>query len=266
MKNRVQVEIVDHVAAVALNRPDKRNAVDLEMFRELIEAAQSLRSNRSVRAVVLYGEGASFCAGIDISVFQGEGIAAVGGDLMQARENSPANFFQSAAYAWHELEVPVIAALHGTVFGAGLQIALGADIRYAAADVKMSIMEIKWGLIPDMGISTLLRNIIPTDKARELAYTGRIVGAEEASDLGLVTSICDDPVAKARSVAAEIAARSPDAIRAIKQLINESWQKDHAGALRHEALLQGQLMGSANQSEAVRANMENRPPVFADPD
>jgi len=266
LSNRVQVKIVDHVAAVVLNRPDKRNAVDLEMFRELIEAAQALRSDRSVRAVVLYGEGASFCAGIDISIFQGAGIGAVGGELMQAQKNSPANFFQSAAYAWHELEVPVIAALHGTVFGAGLQIAMGADIRYAAADVKMSIMEIKWGIIPDMGISTLLRNIVPTDKVRELAYTGRIVKAKEAFDLGLVTRICDDPVARARSVADEIAAKSPEAIRAIKELINESWQKDHASALRHEAVLQGQLMGSANQEEAVRANMENRPPDFVDPD
>ena len=264
MNNRVQVEVVNHIASVALNRPDKRNAVDLEMFRELIEAAEALGSDRSVRAVVLHGEGASFCAGIDISVFQGAGIGAVGGDLMQARENSPANFFQSAAYAWHELKVPVIAALHGTVFGAGLQIALGADIRYAAADVKMSIMEIKWGIIPDMGISTLLRNIVPTDKVRELAYTGRIVGAEEASELGLVTGICDDPLAEARSVADQIAAKSPDAIRAIKELINESWQKDHVGALRHEALLQGRLMGSANQAEAVRANMENRTAKFAD--
>ncbi len=251
---------------VKLNRPDKRNAIDLEMFRELIAAAEQLNSDRAVRAIVLHGEGASFCAGIDISVFQGDGIGAVAGDLMRARENSPANFFQSAAYAWHELAVPVVAALHGTVFGAGLQIAMGADIRYAAPDVSMSIMEIKWGIIPDMGFSTLFRDMVPTDKVRELAYTGRIVNAEEASDLGLVTGICDDPLARAHSLAEEIAAKSPEGIRAIKKLINESWRKDHAGALRQEAVLQGQLMGSANQVEAVSANMQNRPPVFADPE
>ncbi len=266
MTNRVEIEISEHIAAVKLNRPDKRNAVDLEMFRELIEAAEQLKSDSSVRAVVLYGEGASFCAGIDISVFQGEGIGAVGGDLMQARENSPANFFQSAAYAWHELAVPVVAALHGTIFGAGLQIALGADIRYATPDAKMSIMEIKWGIIPDMGISALLRNIVATDKVRELAYTGRIVSGTEAAEIGLVTSVCDDPVAKARSAAAQIAGKSPDAIRAIKKLINESWQMDHTSALRHEAVLQGALMGSTNQVEAVRANMENRTAVFTDPE
>ena len=266
MINRVDVEVSEHIAAVKLNRPDKRNAVDLQMFRELIEAAERLKADSAVRAVVLSGEGASFCAGIDISVFQGEGIGAVGGDLMQAREKSPANFFQSAAYAWHELAVPVVAALHGTVFGAGLQIALGADIRYATPDAKMSIMEIKWGIIPDMGISALLRNIVATDKVRELAYTGRIVGGREAAEIGLVTSICDDPVAKARTVATQIAGMSPDAVRAIKKLINESWQKDHSGALRQEAMLQGSLMGSANQVEAVRANMENRAALFTDPE
>jgi len=266
LNKRVLVEISEHVATVKLNRPDKRNAVDLEMFRELIEAADNLKTNPSVRAVVLYGEGPSFCAGIDISVFQGAGIGAVGGNLMHARENSPANFFQSAAYAWHELAVPVVAALHGTVFGAGLQIALGADIRYVTPDAKLSIMEIKWGIIPDMGISTLLRNIVATDKVRELAYTGRIVSGAEAADIGLVTSVCDDPIAKARSVAGEIASKSPDAIRATKKLISEAWQKEHASALRQEAMLQGGLMGGANQVEAVRANMENRAAQFTDPE
>jgi len=266
LTNRVEVEISGHIAAVKLNRPAKRNAVDLAMFRELTEAAARLKSDSAVRAVVLYGEGASFCAGIDISVFQGEGIGAVGGDLMQAREDSPANFFQSAAYAWHELAVPVVAALHGTVFGAGLQIALGADIRYATPDAKMSIMEIKWGIIPDMGISVLLRNIVATDKVRELAYTGRVFSGTEAAEIGLVTSVCDDPKSKALSVAAEIASKSPDAIRAIKKLINESWQKDHGGALRHEAELQRALMGGANQVEAVSANMNNRAALFTDPD
>jgi len=266
LNNRVQVEVSDHVATVVLNRPEKRNAVDLEMFEALIATAEKLQSDRSVRAVVLYGEGASFCAGIDISVFQGAGIGAVGGDLLQAGQNSPANFFQSAAYAWRELAVPVVAALHGTVFGAGLQIAMGADIRYGSPDVTMSIMEIKWGLIPDMGFSTLLRDIVPTDKLRELAYTGRIINAQEASALGLITAICDDPVAQARSLAAEIAAKSPDAIRSIKKLINESWHNDHAEALRHEAVLQGQLMGRPNQVEAVSANMQKRPPEFSDPE
>lgn len=266
LNNRVLVEISGHVAMVRLNRPDKRNAIDLEMFGELIAAAEQLNSNRAVRAVVLCGEGTSFCAGIDVSVFQGDGIGAVAGDLMQAREKSPANFFQSAAYAWHELAVPVVAALHGTVFGAGLQIAMGADVRFAAPDVSMSIMEIKWGIIPDMGLSTLLRGMVRTDKIRELAYTGRIVNAEEASEMGLVTGICDDPLSRAHSLAEEIAAKSPEAIRAIKKLINESWQKEHAGALRQEAVLQGQLMGSANQLEAVQAKLQNRPPVFADPE
>ncbi|MFT5500516.1 MAG: enoyl-CoA hydratase/carnithine racemase, partial [Woeseiaceae bacterium] len=170
---------------MTLNRAEKRNAVDLEMFEALLQTGESLKRDTGVRAVVLHGSGEHFCAGIDISVFQGSGISAVGANKMAARDNSPANFFQSAAYIWREIPVPVIAALKGCVFGAGLQIAMGADIRYAASDVQMSIMEVKWGIIPDMAITTTLRHVVPTDKVRQLAYTGRIVAAAEAEAVGL---------------------------------------------------------------------------------
>ena len=263
--NRVTVEISDHVATVTLDREEKRNAVDLLMFEELIETATTIATEPTIRAVVLTGKGEHFCAGIDISVFQGAGINAAGDGKMDPRKSSPANFFQSAAYAWRELPVPVIAALSGTVFGAGLQIAMGADIRFAANDVRMSIMEVKWGLIPDMAISTTLRHVVATDKIRELAYTGRIVDGAEAATLGLVTAIKADPLRAARALAAEIAAKSPDAIRSIKKLINESWQEDNAMALRREARLQLAVMAGANQKEAVLANMERRTPNFIDP-
>ena len=266
MSDRVRVDIENSVATVRLNRADKHNAIDMAMFEALIETGDSLKDAPSVRAVVLYGDGKNFCAGIDVSVFEGEGIGAVGDHLMDPRECSPANIFQSAAWVWQEVPVPVIAALRGVVFGAGLQIALGADIRYAAPDIQMSIMEIKWGIIPDMAISSTARHILPVDRFKELAFTGRIVSGSEAAESGLVTSLTDDPLATAQSLAREIAGRSPDAIRAIKRLINESWQADAPASLRREAELQLAVMGGANQMEAVTANREKRAPNFGDPE
>ena len=265
MTERIITTIENHVATVMLNRADKRNAVDTAMFEALIQTADALASDKSVRAVILHGDGGHFCAGIDISVFQGVGVGKDVAAKLAPRTGSTANFFQSAATLWRELPVPVIAALRGTVFGAGLQIAMGADMRYAAPDVRMSVMEIKWGLIPDMAITTTLAGVIAEDKARELAYTGRILSADEALTAGLVTQVVDDPFLRAKEIAAEIAAKSPDAIRAIKKLINESWKGDSAAGLRREAELQAIVMAGENQAEAARANIEKRDPRFADP-
>jgi len=266
MSERVSVDIENNVAIVKLNRAEKHNAVDMAMFEALVEAGDALKVEPSVRSVVLHGAGRNFCAGIDVSVFAAAGIGAVGAGLMEPRERSPANIFQSAAWVWQEVPVPVIAALKGTVFGAGLQIALGADVRYASPDVQMSIMEIKWGLIPDMAISSTARHILPGDKFRELAFTGRIVSGSDAEDTGLVTSLSDDPLAAAESLAREIAGRSPDAIRAIKRLLNDSWNADAPASLRREAELQLAVMGGTNQAEAVVANMQKRVPDFRDPE
>jgi len=265
MNQRVSVDVAEHVATVKLDRAEKNNAVDRAMFEALIEAGESLRNDASIRVVVLHGEGRNFCAGIDISVFQGEGGITGNGAPMQPRGTSPANFFQSAAYVWRELPVPVIAAVEGYAFGAGLQIALAADIRYAAPDAQLSIMEIKWGIMPDMAISTTLRDVMPVDRIKELAYTGRILGGHAAAALGLVTRVEADPVQAANALAAEIASRSPHAIRAIKRLINESWQELPEAALRREAELQMTLLGSPNQLEAVMANLHKRNPDFRDP-
>lgn len=265
MSDRVRIDIENHVATVMLNRADKHNAVDTAMFEALAAAGDSIRSDSSVRAVVLHGAGKNFCSGIDVSVFGGDGIGAVGDNLMDPREHSPANIFQSAAWVWQEVQVPVIAALQGVVFGAGLQIALGADIRYAAPDVRMSIMEIKWGIIPDMAISCTARHLLRGDKLKELAFTGRILNGSDALEAGLVTSLDEDPLQAAQSLAGEIAGRSPDAIRAIKKLVDECWQTDAAASMRWEADLQTSVMGGANQMEAVTANLEKRAPDFRDP-
>ncbi|MDH4047040.1 MAG: crotonase/enoyl-CoA hydratase family protein [Gammaproteobacteria bacterium] len=268
MSERVLLTVKEHVAVVTLNRPEKKNAVDIETFEALIRAGETVAADRSVRAVVLHGAGGNFCAGIDISVFQGKDGGkeqnVAGGGRMKARDGSPANFFQSAAYVWHALPVPVIAAIEGYAFGAGLQIASGADIRYAEPAAKLSIMEIKWGIIPDMAMSVTLRNVMPLDRIRELAYSGRIISGQEALHAGLVTALHENPLDAACALAAEIAAKSPDAIRAIKELTSAGWAQPTADALRTEATLQLGLMGSPNQREAIAANMGDRKPVFRD--
>jgi enoyl-CoA hydratase/carnithine racemase len=264
MTERVIVDVDNHVATVTLSRPEKKNAVDFDMFDGIRAAAEQLRVDSSVRAVVLHGEGSDFCAGIDITVFSGAGIGATTGDRMQPKTASGANFYQDAAMCWRDLPVPVIAALSGSVFGAGLQIAMGADLRYAAADTRLSIMEIRWGIIPDMGITATMPGILAEDRVRELAYTGRIVEAEEAARIGLVTGVVEDPLASATAVAHEIAGRSPDAVCATKRLITAAWRGDTGPLLRLEAELQLQVMAGGNQKEAALANMEKRPPVFRD--
>lgn len=264
MSERVKLAINDYVAVVTLNRPEKRNAVDIAMFQALTDAGRTIADDRSVRAVVLHGAGGNFCAGIDISTFQMPGAGVSGDGRMQPLPGSPANFYQNAAYTWHALAVPVIAAIEGYAFGAGLQIAAGADIRYAQATARLSVMEIKWGLVPDMALSVTLRHVMPLDRIRELAYSGRVVSGEEAMDLGLVTAVKEDPVGSAVELAGEIAGKSPDAIRAIKELTRSAWSQETAAALATEARLQGQVLQAPNQQEAVKANIGGRKPNFRD--
>ena len=263
MPDRVRIDISDHVADVMLDRAEKMNAIDLRMFDALSEAADYLSGERSVRAVVLHGSGKNFSAGIDLGVLSAD-QDALRDALHEPVGDSPANRFQRAAYAWRELTVPVVAALRGITYGAGFQIAMGADIRFASADLAMSIMESKWGLIPDMAISTTARGVLSPDRAKELAWTGRVLGAEEALQLGLVSGISADPLAAATQLAQTCAERSPDAIQGIKRLIDAAWALNDKAALALEAKLQHGIIGSINQVEAVRANSEGRAPNFKD--
>ena len=266
MSERVVIEIDNHIATVILNRPSKRNAVDMAMFEAIASAALTIRENAVVRAVVLCGSGSDFCAGIDIAVFAGSGAGSSLSELMEPGTESGANFFQNAAMCWRDLPIPVIAALHGSCFGAGFQIAMGADIRYAAPDIRMSIMEIKWGLIPDMGITATLPGTISADNARELGYTGRVIDSAEALSVGLVTRGVDEPRVMAMKMANEIAGKSPDAIRAMKALFNKAWTGEVSSLLRYEAELQSSVMAGKNQREAALANLERRAPIFVDCD
>ena len=263
MSSPVTVSIDDHIATVALNRPEKANAVSLDMFDALAAAARKLAAETGVRAVVLHGAGDNFCAGIDVSVFQ-DPTFEFGASALAPLADTPANRFQAAAYAWRELPMPVICAIHGVAFGAGFQIAMGADLRYCRPDAQLSIMEIKWGLIPDMAISTTVRDLVPADRVKELAWTGRVVSGAEAHEMGLITGLHDDPVAAAMEMAAVIRVKSPDAIRAMKRLVNTAWGLSEAEALALEAELQHGVLGKRNQREAVMANMQKRAPEFDD--
>src|SRR5580700_9524081 len=226
MEKRVSVSISDGVADVRLVRADKMNALDAAMFDALVATSGRLATEKGLRAVVLSGEGRAFCAGLDMGRFAamketgGNGIAGGEKRDLSARTHGLANFPQQAVWGWRQLPVLVMAAIQGVACGGGFQLALGADIRFLAPDARMSIMEIKWGLIPDMAGTQLLAGLVRDDILRELTYTGRIFSAEEAMSYGLATRICDDPRATALEVAREIAGKSPDAIRAAKRLLN----------------------------------------------
>ena len=261
---RVAVEVDGGVADVRLTRGDKHNALDYEMFEALDGTAAELADSPSLRAVVLSGEGPSFCSGLDFPSFmaRGEDLSDV---LFGHRNGDRANLAQRVTYDWHRLPVPVIAALHGNCIGGGAQLALGPDIRIAAPDLKFSILEIKYGLIPDMGITQTLPHLVGLDVAKELVFTGRRVDAEEALRIGLVTRIADDPHAAALELAQEIAGRSPDAIRRGKRLLNEAAWAHAEDGLELEEALQRELLGSPNQIAAVQAAFSKEPAQFADP-
>jgi len=269
MDQRVSISITEGVADVRLVRADKMNALDARMFEALVAASDRLAKEKGLRAVVLSGEGRAFCAGLDMGRFAamndngGHGIPGDEKRDLSIRTHGQANFAQQAVWGWRQLPVPVIAAIHGVAFGGGFQLALGADMRFLAPDARMSIMEIKWGLVPDMAGTPVLATLVRDDILRELTYTGRIFSAQEALSYGLATRICDDPRAAALEVAIEIASKSPDAIRAAKRMLNKL-AVDPGPALLAESVEQQKLLGSANQLEAVRANIEKRAPRFAD--
>lgn len=269
MEERVSISISEGVADVRLVRTDKMNALDQAMFEALVVAAERLSTEKGVRAVVLSGEGRAFCAGLDMGRFAtmkekgGNGIPGGENRDLTRRTHGQANFPQQAVWGWRQLPVPVIAAVHGVAFGGGFQLSLGADMRFLAPDARMSIMEIKWGLVPDMAGTPILASLVRDDILRDLTYTGRIFSAQEAMTYGLATRICDDPRAAALEAAREIAGKSPDAIRAAKRLLN-NLSIDPGPALLAESVEQQKLIGSANQTEAVRSNLEKRAAKYVD--
>jgi enoyl-CoA hydratase/carnithine racemase len=269
MSERVTVTIEAGVADVRLVRTDKMNALDDAMFTALVDTGERLKTTPGLRAVVLSGEGRAFCAGLDMGNFgrMAEGShqgGAAGRDGLGARTHGIANRAQYAVWVWREIPVPVIAAVHGVAFGGGFQLTLGADMRFVAPDTRMAVLEIKWGLVPDMAGTQLMRHLAREDVVRELTYTGRIFSGEEAFTLGFATRLCADPRAEALAVAREIAGRNPDAVRAAKRLLNAAPVIDPAAGLIQESVEQAALISSPNQVEAVMAALQKREPVFTD--
>jgi enoyl-CoA hydratase/carnithine racemase len=277
MSDRVTWTLTDDgVADVRMNRPEKMNAIDSAMFSALAEVGEQIKNDQRVRAVVLSGEGRAFCAGLDFGSFQamagGAGGAATQ-DSAGARAAAPivleesggriTHGGQQAVWIWQEIPVPVIAAVHGVALGGGCQIALGADMRYCTADAQFSVLEIRWGLVPDMTGTYTLTKLVGLDLAKELTFTGRMVTGTEAVAIGLATRVVEDPRAEALRIAAEIATKSPDAIRASKRLMNASPESNPAEQFAAERGEITKLIGSANQVESVMAFFEKRPPRFS---
>ena len=260
--DRVSIVLEDDgVAQVRLIRADKMNALDAEMFNRLIEAGQALQNMKGLRCVVLAGEGRAFCAGLDLSSF---GRQRGDEPPLTERTFGNANRAQQVAMQWRKLPVPVIAAVHGVCFGGGLQIASGADIRIAAPDTRLAVMEMRWGLVPDMGGIALWRGLVRDDVLRELTYTNREFTGAEALTLGLATYVDEDPLARAIAIARTVADRNPHAMRGAKRLLNAMADKVTAELLMEESMEQHQLLGSRNQMEAVMAGMEKRKARYED--
>jgi len=266
MEPRIRVSVTEGVADVRLNRADKMNALDQEMFDALVETGTHLVQLPGLRAVVISGEGRAFCAGLDMGRFAQ--MASPGGAATElrlgTRSHGSANASQYAVLVWRDIPVPVIAAVHGVAFGGGFQLALAADLRFVAPATKMSVMEIKWGLVPDMGGMLLMPHLARGDVIRELTYSGRVFSGTEALALGFATRVCDDPYPAALAFAREVAGRSPHAVRAGKRLMKVMETGDTAAILRAESDEQIKLIGSANQKEAVMANIQKRAPNFVE--
>lgn len=273
INDRIELNVSNHIAHVRFARGQKMNALDEKMFSAIHELDNHLRADSSIRAVVVSGDGGNFCAGLDKSNF--ESMLAQGGDHSSAEEATTlsdletrthgiANGPQYAVWMWRQLPMPVIAAIEGVAFGGGLQIALGADFRFAAPDSKFSIMELKWGIIPDMSSTQIMRHLVRDDVIRELTYTARVFDAQQALQWGFISSIHDDPIKHALDVAQEVVQRNPHAVRAAKKVIEQSYYLDQAQGLIMESVEQDKLMGKANQIEAVMSVMQGRQPKYQD--
>ena len=248
MNQRVSYSVHNSIATVSLNRPKQYNALDAAMFEALIATAKSIRKDKSIRAVILKGEGPGFSSGLDITAIQKSPWVIF--KLLRKPGKQLTNLVQEAAYCWRKLPVPVIAVIHGKCFGGGLQIALGADFRIASPDAELSILEAKWGLIPDMTGAVTLPEVLPLDVAKELAMTAKIISGTQAQQLGLVTKTNTEPMKAAWQLAETLSDKSPDALSAIKTLFNDSWKSSPQDALQLETQLQRKVLARWNQIAA----------------
>jgi enoyl-CoA hydratase/carnithine racemase len=268
MSDRISVTIDKGVADVRLTRADKMNALDNAMFEALVTTGEAVSKDESVRCVVLSGEGRAFCAGLDMGNFgqmaSGESGVTGGREPLTTRTHGIANRAQQAAWVWRQCPVPVIAAVHGVALGGGFQVMLGSDIRITHPDTKLSVLEIKWGLVPDMGGTAIMRHLAREDIIRELTFTGRIFSGTEAHEYGFATRLSDNPHEDAMAMAREIATKSPTAIQASKRIFNAVGTMTDAEALLQESVEQDKIIAKGNQVEAVLSVLQKREPAFVD--
>jgi enoyl-CoA hydratase/carnithine racemase len=269
MTGTIGLEIVEHIADIRLNRPEKRNAINLDLMQSLNTAAKQLKANRKLRAIVLSGNGEAFCAGIDFGIFtdmlSGKITADSTTNGFKDLSEQGANPGQQMGWLWQEIPVPVIAAVHGAALVGGLNIALGADIRIVTPDAKLGFLEITWGFLTDTSATQSLRHLARLDRIKELIFTGRLFSGQEAYEYGLATELSDSPYLRAMEMATTIASRNPDAIRRAKDMLNKLAFLSVEEGLALEAENCRSLLGSPNQLEAAAARFENRAPRFSDP-
>lgn len=260
MSERVTTEIRDNIAHVTMTRPDKLNGLDLEMLRGLVTAARDIRRRRDVRAVVLRGAGEAFCAGLDFASVGKHPVHLVRAFLRLP--GSATNLFQEACWAWRKLPVPVVAVVHGRCYGGGLQLALAADFRVATPDCELSVLEAKWGLVPDMTATVTLRELVGMDVAKRLTMTGEAFTGRRAAELGLATSAHEEPDAAVDELVGALVTRSPDSVAATKALFHRTRHVSPRRAFRVESRIQRQLMTRKNHKIARKAGMTREPPRF----
>jgi enoyl-CoA hydratase/carnithine racemase len=252
-ENRIHIEVDHGIARVRLDRPEKHNALDLKMFQAIEAAQKKLSADKGVRAVILHGAGVDFCSGLDIKALMNDrgGMRRLLWKWLPWRSN----LAQVVSTGWRRLPAPVIAAVHGRCWGGGLQIALGADFRLVHPEASLSVMEGKWGLIPDMGGTLALRELTRRDQALWLAMSAEVMGAERAGELGLATAVAEDPLDAAADMADQLAQRSPDALAAVKRLYRKSWWSGPGAALARESIYQVRVIAGPNQRIAVKRQM-----------
>lgn len=253
-EERVTLRLENDIAVVTLNRANKRNALDMAMFRSIDLVSRKLRKNRKIRAVIVQANGVDFCSGLDTKSVMSKKSSTF--SLLAKWLPGQSNLAQRVSTNWRNIPVPVIMVIQGRCWGGGLQIALGADFRFSTPDASFSIMEGKWGLIPDMGGNLALRELVTRDIALKLAMSAEVIPAQTAVEYGLITSISDDPLHDAMQLARQIAERSPDAVAAVKKLYRQNWFKADRRMLARESLYQVRILLGKNQNRAVKKQLD----------
>ncbi len=256
----VEWTVADGIATVRLNRPDKLNALTLDTLEALVATGQALAADRTLRAVILTGEGRSFCAGLDFGTVLRDKPGIV--RAFAPRPWRGTNTFQEASWVWRRLPVPVLAAIHGHCFGGGVQIALGADYRFTTPDAQWSVLEVKWGLIPDMSGIQSLSQQVGLDHAKRLTMTGEVITGERAVEIGLASEVADDPYAAALALAERLTTRSPDSVAATKRLFERTWNAGPRRTFARERIEQVRMFFAANTAVARKAAVARVDPDF----